>query len=246
MRTLLDATHDNVSALIPIATPGTMIAVYGTGSPDIEWTRADREEFPGHVEVIIDQGFTDSPLVSATVRDVERGAWSAGHAVRAEWVNPRKTIYCSRSVIPELQTLGWKGDVWLASPGPMPTMPPHYDGINVVAQQYGFHTRYDVSTVFDANWPLLPGAGNFLSVTPHPGYANFGWPLDLAASASELLVVGAGGKGTGTSHVDIITKDHHAEHVPLAPGIYIAHVRSVYGSHVGDWSPARKFTGIKP
>jgi len=86
-----------------------------------------------------------------------------------------------------------------------------------------------------------------LSVTPHPGFADFGWSLVSRATVGELVVTGAGGKGTGTSHYDHVLGGNHAEHVVLAPGKYTARVRagvSVSDVH-GHWSANRTFTVAK-
>lgn len=89
----------------------------------------------------------------------------------------------------------------------------------------------------------LTAPGGF-SVTPHPGYADFGWGKVAGAKAYELVITGAGGKGTGTSHYDHAGADNHAEHVQLTPGAYRARVRAGTSTAAltGPWTPYKSFT----
>jgi hypothetical protein len=82
-----------------------------------------------------------------------------------------------------------------------------------------------------------------LSVTPHAGGANFGWNTVPGASAYQLQVTGAGGKGTGTSHYDHVANATHAS-VNLNKGAYKARVRAgtSLASVAGTWSPYKSFT----
>lgn len=93
------------------------------------------------------------------------------------------------------------------------------------------------------------GAGTALaapappSVTPRAGGADIGWGTVRGAGAYELLVQGATGKGTGTSHYDKVLKGNHAS-VSLAAGRYVARARageSADDVH-GPWSGDRAFT----
>lgn len=81
------------------------------------------------------------------------------------------------------------------------------------------------------------------SITPHNGFADFGWSTVPGAKAYELQVAGAGGRGTGTSHYDHAGAGNHAEHVSLANGSYKARVRA--GTSVtslsGPWTPYKGF-----
>lgn len=90
-----------------------------------------------------------------------------------------------------------------------------------------------------------PGQSPGLSVTPYKGYANFGWSGVTRALDYELLVTGAGGKGTGTSHIDRSVRGLNAEHVGLTPGHYTAKVRARNGSGDGPWSVTKTFTVAK-
>jgi hypothetical protein len=86
-----------------------------------------------------------------------------------------------------------------------------------------------------------------LSVTPHPGFANFGWSAVSRATVGELVVTGTGGKDAGASHYDHVVPGSHAGHVALAPGKYTARVRAgVSASDVhGHWSAEHTFTVAK-
>lgn len=153
-----DATHANVLA-IPAA--AKVVMGYDTGSPDIRWTEDDWALFPSARRVHIDQGFTGSPSLTATVRDVERGAWDAHTAVTemAGWVPDRPTIYCNMNTLPAVLTAGWDRDLWLAIPSDSPpTEPPRVKGCTVVAVQFRFGEAIDLSAVFDDTWPHKPAA----------------------------------------------------------------------------------------
>lgn len=89
--------------------------------------------------------------------------------------------------------------------------------------------------------PPTPGTPSGLSVTPHAGFADFGWGAVKGAKSYELSVTGAGGKGTGTSSVDTTETGNHAEGVKLQPGKYHARVR-VTG---GKWTAVKTFTQPK-
>lgn len=242
-RLMYDCIHDNVSTIKRLFKPGNLVAGYLTGSPDIRWTAADFSNFPSQSVVTIDQGFTGSPVITAMVRDVERGAWTPANAVKEPWTTPRPTIYCNKTDLQEVIALGWKGNIWLAHPEPMPSTAPHYPGVTVVAQQFGFHSNYDVSVVFDTNWPHSPAPVDVLSVTGHAGYANFGWTYHPDIIKTELVVKGAGGEGTGTDYVDeFVPGTGYHDHLELAPGWYIARVRGfVMANAPGPWSAWHKF-----
>jgi hypothetical protein len=87
-----------------------------------------------------------------------------------------------------------------------------------------------------------PGEVSGLSITPYAGFADVGWSAVSGASSYELSVVGAGGKGTGTSHVDQTVSGTHAEHVALAPGRYQARVRARNSAGDGAWSAMHVFS----
>lgn len=81
------------------------------------------------------------------------------------------------------------------------------------------------------------------SITPTAAGADFGWSTVTGASAYQLQVTGAGGKGTGTSHYDHAANATHAR-VALAKGAYKARVRAGVStaSLTGPWTPYKSFT----
>jgi hypothetical protein len=177
---MADATSANAQAGIDAGTD--LLAIYVTGSADVQWTTAQQALIPAGVTVVtIDQGGTGSPVASANVRDVESGAWTASQAVSEQpWTAPRPTVYCSLDNLSGLSAAGWLGDVWVAdwtgSPPTSPTAVP--DGMTCVAVQYsdeGGGGTYDLSVVFDPTWPeeadvTIPGLpGQWLTV---PQYFN--------------------------------------------------------------------------
>lgn len=81
------------------------------------------------------------------------------------------------------------------------------------------------------------------SVTPRQGGADIGGGSVDGAKAYEILVQGAGGKGTGTSHYDHVLATNHAD-VTLTPGNYVTRSRagtSAANVH-GPWSEDTAFT----
>jgi hypothetical protein len=85
--------------------------------------------------------------------------------------------------------------------------------------------------------PMTP----VLSVTPHPGSADFGWNQVTGAAGYELVVTGAGGKGTGTSHFDQPVTGTHVEKLSLQPGHYVAYVRARNATGASPYSPHKPF-----
>ena len=149
--------YDTVHNLVPnIPWDAHVVMGYDTGSSLVRWSSLDFRRFPKARVVHIDQGGPGSPVLTATVRDVERGAWTPQTAVRDTkgWSAERPTIYCNQSTLPEVLASGWRGDLWLAilTPKP-PAQPPRVEGCSVVAVQYRFGQLYDTSVVFDDSWP---------------------------------------------------------------------------------------------
>lgn len=156
-RIAYDCTRSNAAWVAKNLPHPDIIMWYGTGSPDIQWTKAELDLFPHSIKVQIDQGGIGSVVQSATVRDVEPGAWTAHDAVTLRpWVAPRPTIYADRADMDNVLLAGWKGDVWLAWPGFTRSAPPLVPGCNLVAIQDQFHAEYDRSIVYDDTWPFLP------------------------------------------------------------------------------------------
>lgn len=153
-RLMVDCIHVNVPEVKQLFPSIGMIAWYGTGSPDIRWDGNDLAEFPDAIKVLIDQGGEGGPLANAVVRDVETGAWTPASAVHdTPWDADRPTIYCNRSTLPSVIGEGWRGDVILAWPGYDSAAAPVFPGVTIVAVQNQFDSAYDLSTVYDNDWP---------------------------------------------------------------------------------------------
>lgn len=159
-RSMIDFTHENLQAVLPVLPNFDLAAIYGTGSTAIEETAADiaairATKFGDRPLVMIDQGFTGSPQPLDTVRDVEQGAWGVEQAVNMSgWKAAAPTIYCSRDTLGPLAAAGWHGNVWLADPlfaGDAPPVLPN--GMTCVAVQRTFTLTFDASIVFDEFWP---------------------------------------------------------------------------------------------
>jgi len=148
-----DATFENIAAIPDNA---EVVLGYDTGDHTVRWPTSAWSRFVTKRKVHIDQGFTGSPVSTATVRDVETGAWTPEHAINGgiPWTAERPTIYCNRDTLPRVTGAGWKGDLWLAIPSNQaPASPPVVPGCTVVAVQYGFPAARDISRVFDPYWP---------------------------------------------------------------------------------------------
>lgn len=163
MRQMIDSTHTGLATALPVIerelVAGDVVALYDTGSPNIAATPIDIASIPGNLHTIfIDQGFTGSPNMNATVRDCENGAWSLTRAVnRGGWNVKRPTLYLGFPDTVQLAfNMGWRGDAWLVAPAhSAPTTKPTVPvGINVVAVQWDFSDpNFDKSVVFDPTWP---------------------------------------------------------------------------------------------
>jgi hypothetical protein len=157
-QTMIDCIGSSAANVAQMFPDAAMIAYYVTGSGGIMWNSAEVAAFSKATKrVTIDQGGAGSPVSSATVRDVETGAWTPQNAVQnGPWVAARPTIYCNQSTLPQVLAAGWKGDLWLAIPGYDSTVPPVVPGCTVVAVQNTFAGEYDSSIVYDPDWPAKP------------------------------------------------------------------------------------------
>lgn len=193
-RTMGDAIHANVASL-PAGLE--LVAGYVTGTPDIQWTSADWDRFPGIPHVTIDQGANGSPVPAATVRDVETGAWTPVAAVnQAPWTPARPTIYCNQSTLPAVLAAGWRGDLWLAIDGWQPgDALPNLGGCTLVAVQNTFAANYDLSVVLDPSWPAADQQGT--SVIEIPGVPGqwLEFQTFYVQALKQVTVVGLGTDG---------------------------------------------------
>ena len=178
MRGMIDTTHNGLPTALPVikAMPaGNIVGLYDTGSSGIVYTPADLATIPSNLYVVtIDQAFTGSPNLKATIRDCENGAWSLTNAVnKTGWNVARPTLYVGYpDTVQQAYDLGWRGDVWLAlSSSSPPTKPPAVlPGINYVAIQWNYsNPNYDISVVFDPFWPgKAPVTMSDYAVTTNP------------------------------------------------------------------------------
>lgn len=195
-RIMGDATHANVIALA--AVPGLeLVAGYATGTQDIQWTTADRAMFAGKALVTIDQGGVGSPVMTSMVRDVEPGAWTPASAVnRNGWTATRPTIYCDRTDLPAVLSLGWQGDLWLAIPGWQPGGAlPAAPGCTIAAvqNQQNVGGTIDLSVVLDDTWPEGDpmGTGSIIVWGPVNAYLLNGGRAHHIDGNSELSIYAA-------------------------------------------------------
>lgn len=161
-RVMVDTTEAGFSAALPVISAlnsGDIVGLYDTGSPSIKATAAMLSKLQKTLMVVmIDQGFTGSPNLTANVRDCETGAWTLANAVnKTGWSVARPTLYLgSPDTAQEAYNAGWRGDVWLVAPSSNPpSEPPSVpEGLNVVAVQWDFaNAAFDKSVVFDSTWP---------------------------------------------------------------------------------------------
>lgn len=211
-----DTTHNSVAN---IPWDAAVVMGYDTGTPGVRWTSLDWKRFPKARKVHIDQGFTGSPVLSATVRDVEPGAWSARTAVQDSrgWNPARPTIYCDQADLPAVLAAGWKGDLWLAIlTSRPPVMPPVIPGCTVVAVQYRFGILYDTSAVFDDYWPERKPQVSGIEFTAPDGFRQ--------ATTVELawdLVPGVDGMNPVDYTVALYTMDGHEYRKAVVPANYV-------------------------
>jgi hypothetical protein len=166
---MIDCTHSNLRG-IPVVTmkQNQLGAGYDTGSPNVQWTPEDYTYIHGLglIPVHIDQGFTGSPVMTATVRDAEAGAWTVQSAINKNgWTAARPTIYAARNDMLNVVQEGWTGDIWLSWPlNSIPTKDfvlktyPQLAKANLIGVQMGFTNTYDRSVIYDPDWPNKPQA----------------------------------------------------------------------------------------
>lgn len=183
---MIDATSKNFKATTvqEAIAHAQYVALYVTGTPDIQATNAEISQVPTSKTLItIDQGANGSPVKDAVVRDVETGAWLLENAVKTDGWNPpggRRCIYCTTASLSALKSFGWKEDVWVAAPSPNFHVPYTYEGLNIVAQQFLMDQgdgTYDVSEVFDETWPRMTDKPISLSVTVNHRVADLAFEL---------------------------------------------------------------------
>lgn len=153
-RTMIDGLGINAAAMHAKMPNPDLVAVYDTGTPNILWTPQERSLFQGITQVTIDQGYRSPVITRSIVRDVEPGAWLPADAVGlGNWRAERPTVYCDRTDLQEVISLGWRRDVWLAWPGYTAPTAPNLGPVNIVAVQNTNSAIPELSTVYDPYWP---------------------------------------------------------------------------------------------
>jgi hypothetical protein len=186
-RIMYDAVAANARGLV--AKNPQMLAIYITGSADIQWTNADVAMFP-HVPtwVRIDQAGAGAPNVKATVKDVEPGCYrpeNIPHFIFDPSVE-RPTVYCDRSDLAAVMAR-WKKDIWLAAPGLSlaECQALRANNKQIVAVQNVFGGTFDSSVVLDDHWPLKA------PVVPPPPAADIQADITWQGSAGKTTRHGA-------------------------------------------------------
>jgi hypothetical protein len=173
-----------------------MVAGYVDGS--FAWTQAEWNLFPHavHVEVAVLSSTNFGDVI-----DCETGDATPERA--AAWVRMRKlagyyrpTIYCSRSVIPQVRAatgnliLGKDYDIWCADytgqqhQVTAPGLPP----ATCAATQYLNTDAYDASIVYDDGWPHRSAPKPPSPPSPPPADWTFGAPQKLTARGGRTSV----------------------------------------------------------
>lgn len=188
---VIDCKSSNLSVVDQ--PPGAIMAGYGTGTPDVQWTTAQIAAHPGMVL------FDQSPVNTSTdetcdVFDVENMAGTLGDIVgwvigaRANYAagqrpgQRRPALYMSSSTVtPAANVMVAAGlatpvPIWLAAPMPEQTaitLVQEASGpFPIIGVQYEFHPTYDVSVVSSA-W-LNDVNGRPVIPAPEPG-TQAGW-----------------------------------------------------------------------
>lgn len=177
-RTMIDGLGINAAAMHAKMPHPDLVAVYDTGTPNILWTPQDRSLFQGITQVTIDQGYRSPLITRSMVRDVEPNAWTPSDAVKLnDWQTERPTIYCDRTDLQSVISLGWRRDVWLAWPGYTASTPPDLGPVNIVAVQNTNGAIPELSTVYDPYWPYTaPERDHMISehvIYGEPAFAPF-------------------------------------------------------------------------
>lgn len=217
------------------------------------WSHSDWALFPNadHVTITV-----SASLNAGDVLDVEAG--DAMPAEAAMWIRARKasglhrpTVYCSRSVIPDVRVgtgrfvLGADYDIWVAdyTGQPHQVAAPGMPAASCAATQYSAANAYDVSAVYDPGWPhrLPPGlpAPSGLSGTPH-ATGNFEVAPVPGATGYRWQVAAGPASHPGGIYHEQVTTGVHALQVPVPMGPCCWRAQALPG---GSWSGWRALEG---
>jgi hypothetical protein len=153
MSTMYDGINTDAATIARVIKPGDKLAYYNDGR--YAWTKEEIALFPNneHVTITVLGGAAD-------VCDCETGDMTPDEA--AAWVRKRKlagylrpTVYRSLALMKDIRNatggliMGKDWDSWVADYDNSPTNV--YEG--AAAKQYRSTAGYDVSEVYDENWP---------------------------------------------------------------------------------------------
>jgi hypothetical protein len=153
---------NSLAAVIAKAFPDTtMVAGYINGY--YAWTRAEWDLFPhaNHVTISITASANAGDVLDVENGDATPAQTEAWIAMRKSAGYDRPTIYCSRSVIPEVRLgtgpyiLARDYDIWVAdwTGSAHEVTAPGAPSASCCATQYESTADYDVSAVYDSGWP---------------------------------------------------------------------------------------------
>lgn len=222
--------YDGVNSLAPVISQlfphADMIAGYLSGS--FAWAESDWGRFPQATHISI---ATSAAVNAGDVLDVEQG--DATPSQTAGWIAMRKaagyyrpTIYCSLSAIPAVRAgtggyiLAQDYDIWVAwyMGSPIQVAAQGLPAANCVATQYMSTAEYDVSAVFDPDWPHRAAPVPPVPPTP-PAPPTYPVPNGLTAAVSiGSISATLAWISTGSPHY----RYQVAEGTPASPGAVFA------------------------
>lgn len=206
-RTMYDGINADASLIAGVAKREDLVCWYAAGNSYI-WTDAEKALFlPGQlVSITLTADFTE-----ADVLDVEIGGATPDQT--GGWITRKKaagylrpTVYCSLGTVPAVRAgtgrwvLGRDYDLWVADWNGARSLP--YP--SAAAKQYADPGAYDISVVFDDNWPHRKAT--FTPPPPPP-------PVFKTAISPQVVIRGV---PTDADHIVVnATAIVHGKPVPL-------------------------------
>jgi hypothetical protein len=240
---------DGINSLAPgIAKtfPGTnWVAGYLNGT--FVWSQADWDLFPhaNHVTITVTASADIGDVLDVETGDATPPQAEAWIAMRKAAGLYRPTIYCNLSTVPAVRAgtgkyvLGTDYDLWIAVFDNSTASP--YAGC--AAKQYESTTNYDLSEVYDVDWPhraapvQKPAPVTGFSQTATESFTDFGWTPDPKATSYDFQLV----QGRTQAFRKSVTSPN-IEKVPTEPGkTYAWHVSAINSYGSSGWSSLRAF-----
>lgn len=190
-----DGINTDVDEIAKLIQPGHKLAYYNDGR--YAWNRQQIAMFPDneHVTITVLGGKAD-------VADCETGAMTVADA--ADWIHRQKTagydrptIYRSRAVMQDIRNatdslvMGRDWDAWVADYDNKVTQ----DYAGEAAKQYKSTIGYDVSEIYDINWPHRTKGPTIASITNPKWPAGQTLGLKNVGNAVEALQTALSGSG---------------------------------------------------